>query len=358
MISFAAHSIVLSQNGKRAADALHLGVPFCICHLPGSGDTRFYSLSGNPDLGAFVIHPWTYSKSHRKEVWMYRAEDPHHPAVPIAAPAEIIHYGALPAETTFAGYKEQFDAYQKALAESAVQKAILSRVKVVHKSPFFDPLSFFAQIATEYHDAMTYLLYHPEIGMWAAATPEVLLTKKGNTYRTVGLAGTMRINPWGNYIWGAKELEEQEFVSEHIRKALSEAAIVSWSENGPYNRHAGKMVHLETSFEWEIDSGIDFIKYLLADLHPTPAVAGLPANEAAQLISRTEKHDRGLYTGYIGTLDLPYSANLYVNLRCMQIGEKDIALYAGGGLTAHSKLEAEWEEADLKTLTLLKHIHA
>jgi isochorismate synthase len=358
LISFAAHSIVVSQNGKRAADALHRGVPFCICHLPGSSDTRFYSLSGNPDLGAFVIHPWNYSKSQRKEVWMYRAEDPHYPAVPLAAPPVPVQYGELPVETTFASYQLQFEAYQKAFAESSVQKAILSRVKVVHKSPFFEPLSFFAQITTEYPDTMTYLLYHPEFGMWAAATPEVLLTKNGNTYRTVSLAGTMRVNPWGTYRWGAKELEEQEFVSEHIRRALGEAAIATWTEKGPYNRHAGKVVHLESSFEWEIDSGIDFIKYLLSDLHPTPAVAGLPANEAATLISRTEKHDRSLYTGYIGTLDLPYSANLYVNLRCMQIGEKEIALYSGGGLTAHSKLEAEWEEADLKTLTLLKHIHA
>ncbi len=358
MSTFAAHSILVSRNGKRVADALHRGTPFCICHLPGSEDTRFYTLGGNPNTGALVIHPWTHSLEHRSEVWMYRAESPYTPAVPILTAPSSISYRELPHETSFATYRDQFEAYKRAFASGSLHKAVLSRIKIEHKSPFFDPLAFFAQIATAYTDAFTYLLYHPDLGMWAAATPEVLLSKSGHTYRTVSLAGTLPANPWGTYDWGSKEIEEQAFVSDHIRHALQEAALNDWVEQGPYNKTAGSIMHLETSFEWELDSGIDFINYLLADLHPTPAVSGLPVHAAAQLIGITERHDRALYTGYIGTLDLPYSANLYVNLRCMQIGEKDIALYVGGGLTAQSDLQAEWEETELKTLTLLKHIHA
>jgi isochorismate synthase len=356
VITFAAHAIVVSRNGQRAADALHRAVPFCICRLPGSSDTRFYTSMGTPEAGALVVQPWKHSK-YGKSRWLYRAEDPRTAAAALANRPERVHYQPLPDETTHGMYRLQFAAYQDAFKTGKVRKAILSRVKKVQRPAFFEPLTFFATIASQYPDAFTWLLYHPELGMWAGATPELLLSKRGLQYRTVSLAGTMRANAWHTYKWGEKELQEQELVSKHIRRALREAAIENWRETGPRNRVAGNAVHLETIFEWSLDAGIDFIEYLLSDLHPTPAVAGLPANEAAQFIAATERHDRGLYTGYIGTLDLPFSAELFVNLRCMQIGERDIALYVGGGITPQSVLEAEWEETELKAHTLETHIH-
>jgi isochorismate synthase len=45
--------------------------------------------------------------------------------------------------------------------------------------------------------------------------------------------------------------------------------------------------------------------------------------------------------------------NVYVNLRCGQIIGDELYLYLGGGFTAESDPEKEWEETENKSKTLL-----
>ena len=54
------------------------------------------------------------------------------------------------------------------------------------------------------------------------------------------------------------------------------------------------------------------------------------------------------YSGYLGELNMNNETNLYVNLRCMQIQENQILLYIGGGITAASIAEKEWDETVFK----------
>jgi isochorismate synthase len=90
---------------------------------------------------------------------------------------------------------------------------------------------------------------------------------------------------------------------------------------------------------------------LIFDLHPTPAVCGIPKEKSLELILQTEKHNREFYAGFIGPLDND-NAQLFVNLRCMKLTSKWATYFAGGGLTAQSEAEAEWEETCLKLKTL------
>ena len=64
------------------------------------------------------------------------------------------------------------------------------------------------------------------------------------------------------------------------------------------------------------------------------------------------------YAGYLGEMQNHESAGLYINFRCMQIGEKEIALYVGGGISKGSDAEEEWEETNQKSLTLLEIMEA
>ncbi|MBW6536489.1 MAG: chorismate-binding protein, partial [Mariniphaga sp.] len=47
---------------------------------------------------------------------------------------------------------------------------------------------------------------------------------------------------------------------------------------------------------------------------------------------------------------------LFVNLRCMEILPQHYILYSGGGITARSVPEDEWEETNKKATTLLSAI--
>lgn len=52
------------------------------------------------------------------------------------------------------------------------------------------------------------------------------------------------------------------------------------------------------------------------------------------------------------------SVRLFVNLRCMELTPDRYILYAGGGITAKSVPEEEWEETNNKAKTLLSAIEA
>ena len=76
-----------------------------------------------------------------------------------------------------------------------------------------------------------------------------------------------------------------------------------------------------------------------------------PTDLAKEIISKSELHDRRLYTGYIGIIG-PAKFEFFVNLRCMQITNNAAYLYLGGGLTIDSELGREWNETQRKAKTL------
>ena len=92
---------------------------------------------------------------------------------------------------------------------------------------------------------------------------------------------------------------------------------------------------------------------ILKSLHPTPAVSGLPKNEAFSFINEHEGRDRRYYTGFLGMLDMSSDTNIYVNLRCMEIGKNLLTLFSGSGLVTSSNYRDEWKETEqkLKTMT-------
>src|SRR5699024_7527201 len=117
------------------------------------------------------------------------------------------------------------------------------------------------------------------------------------------------------------------------------------------------VAHLKTDYKFKM--GEEYaLKSLIKSLHPTPAVAGLPIAPSLACILQYEGYDRQYYCGIIGETSPDNTAHLYVNLRCMQIGEKEIAIYVGGGITAASDPEEEWRETIIKGKTMEDCIHS
>ena len=262
---------------------------------------------------------------------------------------------SLPVETSFDESTKNFEDYQAAFAKTEVNKAILSRLKIVEIPSDYDLLAYFERLESAHPQALVYLLVHPTQGIWIGATPEILLSRKENQYTTVSLAGTQKISQ-SPYQWGEKEKEEQEFVSAHIRESLHLNDIQNFTETGPETVEAGSVAHLKSIFKFKrSEADFDYL-HLVDHLHPTPAISGTPVSEAIELINATENHNRRLYTGYLGRISAQ-SIDLYVNLRCMQVFSTKMVLYLGGGITQASELQAEWEETEHKAKTLLKQIN-
>lgn len=250
-----------------------------------------------------------------------------------------------------AQYNEAFGRFMHALNNQGYDKLVLSRQQTVPLTDQFDPLDFFIKAANSYPRMMISLSHTPISGTWIGSTPEILLTGRDEQWQTVSLAGTMPMQ--GEIMpdqWSQKNQQEQEMVSEYIRKIVKKFGH-KLNEKGPYTARAGQLVHLRTDFYFQLKD-IRHVGQFIDDLYPTPAVCGLPKDEAYQFILTNEGYDRSYYSGIIGEYDPTSSTRLYINLRCMQLGQKQATLYAGGGILASSEADGEWEETQQKLNTM------
>lgn len=253
-------------------------------------------------------------------------------------------------------YAACFDTFISALRDKTFDKLVLSRSLALAREAGFSPAAAFYKACTRYIYSYVYLCYTPQTGVWLGSTPEILLSGVKGEWNTVALAGTQSLQDGKlPQEWDEKNREEQEYVASYIRHQLRSLDIHP-TENGPYPAFAGALSHLKTDFRFSLaDNRV--LGDLLKSLHPTPAVCGLPKEEAYQFILNNEGYDRKYYSGFVGWLDPEGRTDLYVNLRCMNIAEDKLTLYAGGGLLASSELDDEWQETEKKLQTMKRIIN-
>lgn len=249
-------------------------------------------------------------------------------------------------------YADCFDLFIDALRQKTFDKLVLSRSLMLPKPEAFLPAAAFYKACQRYVHSYVYLCYTPQTGVWLGSTPEIILSGEQGAWNTVALAGTQSLqNGELPQEWDDKNREEQRYVSAYIRRQLLSLGIHA-TENGPYPAFAGALSHLKTDFRFAL-SGNGQLGDLLNVLHPTPAVCGLPKEEACRFIQENEGYDRRYYSGFIGWIHPGGRTDLYVNLRCMHIGSDLLTLYAGGGLLPSSDLQDEWQETEKKLQTML-----
>ncbi|MDR6969332.1 isochorismate synthase [Flavobacterium arsenatis] len=241
-----------------------------------------------------------------------------------------------------------------AIRNGSFQKVVLSRKEIVAIEDF-DFAVIFERLLQTYPTAFKYCWFHPKVGMWIGATPEQLLKSDGLKINTVALAGTQKVEENKDVIWGEKEIEEQEFVTDFIVDNLKDIAS-ELSISKPYTLKAGAILHIKTDIEAVLKPENN-LKKVLEILHPTPAVCGLPKPVSREFILRNEGYDREFYSGFLGELNKAFvtsetKSDLFVNLRCMQVKENEAHLYIGCGVTKDSVPEKEFVETANKALTM------
>jgi isochorismate synthase len=242
----------------------------------------------------------------------------------------------------------------RAIEEERFKKVVLSRKEKVTTEDFDVATSFYKLIQL-YPTAFVYCFYHPKIGTWLGATPEQLLKVDGPAFKTIALAGTQKDTGNSTIAWEDKEQKEQQFVTDYIvTKLVNKADELTVSK--PYSIKAGNIWHIRTDISGVLNSDSNF-QELVNLLHPTPAVCGLPKEDSKKFIIENENYNRDYYTGYLGELNMrsvnnELSSDLYVNLRSMQIENKNAYVYIGCGITKDSDPEKEWEESVNKSMTM------
>ena len=257
----------------------------------------------------------------------------------------------------------------ESIDKASFEKVVLSRRLEVDCES--SPLELFQEILLRYNRAFCYLWYHPKVGMWSGATPEILLHLHDRQLTTMSLAGTQIVLEGQDPEWGNKELKEQELVTEYISEALR-TKVSRFKVSIAESVRAGSLWHLRTKISGITEKGS--LAEVIRAMHPTPAVCGMPMQETKNFILDNENYNREYYAGFLGELNFKKekerassrrnienraymmvnnTSTLYVNLRCMQLNKTKAFIYIGGGVTKDSIPEKEWEETVAKSRVML-----
>ena len=263
---------------------------------------------------------------------------------------------SLPDQTNEQDYKQLVEKAVQAIQSDEFLKVVLSRAEHKELDPSYDLLTLFSKLATKLPAAFVSLVYLPGQCAWLVGTPEKLLTCDNKTVETVALAGTQWL---GENVelrqigWPDKIIEEQALVCDYIRDAFTASGIDTLKWRGPRSVQAANLVHLRSDFTAQIpESSPKLLQQLLAKLHPTSAVCGMPKPKAAAFLTEHEGYDRDYYTGFLGPVDFNGRTDLFVNLRTSQIIGSTVVLYVGGGIVSDSQPDVEWQETIEKTKTV------
>jgi isochorismate synthase len=276
-------------------------------------------------------------------------------------------------EVEKAYFKEQVRRSIEKIHLGEFQKVVLSRTAEQIFDPSFDVLEAFDRLCMAYSSAFICAVYLPAFGStWMCATPEILVSQnKAGVFSTISLAGTHAASQAdGTQLsvqevrWSQKEIEEQAYVSRYIIDCFKRIRLREYVENGPKTVLAGNLMHLKT--EYLVDTQKyhypGLISTMLDLLHPTSAVCGTPKEAAKSWIHSVEKHQRSLYSGYLGPVNVDQETHLFVNLRTVRLehGTKQMkaTYFAGCGITEESVPETEWQETEMKCQTLQRVLSA
>ncbi len=257
-------------------------------------------------------------------------------------------------------YRVDFANYHSQLEADKFRKIVLARCADEEKPKGVEPIDLFYRACQLYPRLFIALVDTPKSGCWLTATPEILLDGKGDDWRTIALAGTMKLE--GDQLdgegetltWSTKNIQEQRIVATYITECL-EQFTGDFREEGPRTVRAANLVHLRSDFTFKLTDH-HRVGDLLQVLHPTPAVCGLPKREAFKFIVKNEHTPRRYYSGFMGPI-AQEDTHLYVSLRCMNIEGDVCHLYAGGGLLKDSVEEQEWLETEAKMETMKRLLY-
>ena len=234
------------------------------------------------------------------------------------------------------------------IKENQLQKLVISRPisKEISSLNLFET---YKNLCKKYQNTLCYLLISKN-EIWLGATPEILgkFNKKSGEFFTMSLAGTLPLHE----NWSEKEIEEQKPVTQYISSILKTYSTeISQSET--YDHVSGNIKHLRTDFTAKIEA--KNLEKLIAELHPTPAVCGIPKEFCKEKILEIENYNREFYAGYI-KIETEEEIYYFVNLRCAKIFKNQVIAFAGGGITALSSPEKEWQETELKSQAILGNL--
>jgi menaquinone-specific isochorismate synthase len=255
----------------------------------------------------------------------------------------------------------------KLIDENHLKKIVLAEAIDIYSTRPFNIVESLHNLRLIYPDCYVFSTSNKAGQSFIGASPERLINLHNHQLITDALAGSAPRSKNQqedqqlayNLLNSEKDLREHQIVIDFIKNHLYELGIKSIFVPAPGILQLSNIQHLWTPITANIAPQIHILD-ILAKLHPTPAVAGVPTNIAQAKIRSFESFDRGLYAGPIGWIDHQGNGEFAVGIRSALINNMMGAnrkyharLYAGAGIVAGSQPDKEFAEIQLKLQALL-----
>ena len=184
-------------------------------------------------------------------------------------------------------------------------------------------------------------------GAVASLSPELFLRRAGDRVDSSPIKGTLPLDAEPALLRAsAKEVAENIMIVDLVRNDLGRVAVTG-SVSVPELlsvRPAPGVWHLVSTVTARVPRELP-MSALLDAAFPPASVTGTPKARARQLLSQWEPRRRGVYCGTVGLASPVAGTELNVAIRTVEFDASGRAvLGVGGGITADSDPDAEWQE--------------
>ena len=248
-----------------------------------------------------------------------------------------------------------------AIQQQQVQKLVLAHALDVLAPVPFDAYHSLQQLRRLYPDCYLFSVNNGRGKTFLGASPETLVQIQNQQLLTDALAGsaargkTLEADQQlaQHLLSSPKERHEHQIVVDFLGDRLTQLGINPSHAATPTLLRLSNIQHLHTPIVGAVPSHLSPLD-LVAALHPTPAVAGIPPQRALDLIRHYESFGRSLYAAPIGWLDAQGNAQFVVGIRSAMLSGNHARLYAGAGIVSGSNPQREQAEVSLKLQALLR----
>jgi isochorismate synthase len=273
----------------------------------------------------------------------------HRTAPPTARDGTLAFSDALPVEEWRALVRESVAAIRAGYLE----KVVLARMEHAVAAQDVDVVAVLRYLRAVYADCYVFGCWRGDAA-FVGATPERLAWLGAGEVRASSLAGSIRrgATPQEDIALGAALLDSAKDRAEHalVRRALVDGLAALCDDVAapaePSLVTLPNVHHLYTPVRGRLRAGGSLLD-LVARLHPTPAVGGVPREAALEFIRAHERLDRGWYAAPLGWIGRD-GGELAVALRSALIRRDEAWLFAGCGIVADSDPDREYAESLLK----------
>jgi isochorismate synthase len=279
--------------------------------------------------------------------------------VPAGRPALVALH-----ELSDADWRRNIEDIRAAIAAAQCEKIVAARCSEVELAHAVEPGTVLARLGRRHPDCYRFG-YRADDAWFVGATPERLVTRAGDRVRTQALAGSIAVparegratsedeqTAAAALLASGKDRGEQALVVQAITRVIGPLCTELHVPDQPEIRVLRHVLHLETPIAGVLRQPTHVLA-LVAALHPTPAVGGVPTGTALHWIAAREPQPRGWYAAPVGWFDRHGDGEFAVAIRSGLLAGTRAYLYAGAGIVMDSDPEAELQETRLKMRTVL-----